>query len=163
MAPLVILRPAQSAGEVVVARRARLHERLAARWRVHSLDTELAHGVAPEARAALALRAHTLGEPRVRSLLARQVRRVLDEAQCPPRPNRARIALRRDEVLAAAEELDALATRLISPGFLASRGLASVRLLLSDGCSPLYWQGATEELRAAVSRAREALEPRIEW
>jgi hypothetical protein len=66
-------------------------------------------------------------------------------------------------VLAAAEELDALATRLMSPGFLASRGLASVRLLLSDGRSPLYWHGATEELRAAVSRAREALEPRIEW
>ena len=163
MAPLVILRPAQSAGEVVVARRARLHERLAARWRAYSLDSELARGVAPEARAALALRAHTLGEPRVRLLLARQVQRVLDEARCPPRPSRARIALHRDGVLAAAEELDALATRLITPGILASRGLASVRLLLSDGCSPLYRRGATEELRAAVSRVREALEPRIEW
>ncbi|HEY2436327.1 MAG TPA: hypothetical protein VGH93_04040 [Solirubrobacteraceae bacterium] len=163
MAPLVILRPAHSAGEIVVARRAHLHERLAARWRAHSLDSELARGVAPEARAALALRAQTLGEPRVRWFLARQVQRVLDEARWPPRPSRARIPPRRDEVLAAAEELDALATRLMSPGFLASRGLASVRLLLSDGRSPLYWHGATEELRAAVSRAREALEPRIEW
>jgi hypothetical protein len=147
----------------VVARRARLHERLAARWRAHRLDSELARGVAPEARAALALRAHTLGEPRLRLLLARQVRRALDEARCPPRPTLARIAVRRDEVLAAAEELDQLATRLTRPGLLASRGLASVRLLLSDGCGPLYFRGATEELHVAVSRALEALEPRIEW
>jgi hypothetical protein len=163
MAPLVILTAEQGSGEVVVARRARLHERLAARWRASSLDAELARGVAPEARAALALRAHALGEPGVRKLLARQVRRVLDEARSAQRSSCARIPIRTDEVLAAAAELDELATRLISPGLLASSGLASVRLLLSDGCSPLYFRGAAEELRAAVSGALEAIEPRIEW
>jgi hypothetical protein len=67
------------------------------------------------------------------------------------------------EVLAAADELDELATRLRGPGLLASRGLARVNLLLSDGRSPLYVRGATGELRATVSLALEALDPGFGW
>jgi hypothetical protein len=140
-----------------------LHERLAARWRWRVLDAELARGVAPEARAALALRAHTLGEPGVRSLLARGVQRVLDEARSAQKPNRFRVPVRNAEVLAAADELDELAARLREPGLLASRGLARVNLLLSDGRSPLYFRGATGELRASVFRTLEALEPAFRW
>jgi hypothetical protein len=146
-----------------VVRRARLRERLAVLWRAHRLDTQLARGVPPETDAALALRAHTLGEPGMRKVLARGVQRVLDEARSAQRPSRARIPVRKAEVLAAADELEQLATRLRSPGLLASRGLATVHLLLSDGCGPLYFRGAAGELRAAVSRAVEALEPSFEW
>jgi hypothetical protein len=146
-----------------VARRARLRERLAARWRAHRLDAQLARGVAPETDAALALRAHTLGEPCMRNVLARGVQRVLDEARSAQRPSPGRIPVRKAEVLSAADELEQLATRLRSPGLLASRGLASVHLLLTDGCGPLYLRGATGELASAVSRALEALEPSLEW
>jgi hypothetical protein len=160
MARLVILRTQESSGEeILVARHARLRERLAARWRWRVLDAELARGVAPEARAALALRAHALGEPGARNLLARGVQRVLDEARYPRRPSRSRVAICSAEVLAVADVLEALAVRLRGPGLLASRGLARVNVLLSDGRSPLYAGGTTGELRAAVSHALEALEP----
>ena len=163
MARLVILRPQESSGEILVTRHARLRERLAARWRWRFLDAELARGVAPEARAALALRAHNLGEPRMRNRLAGGVQRVLDEARSARKPNRFRVPVRNAEVLAAADELDELATRLRGPGLLASHGLARVNLLLSDGRSPLYFRGTTGDLRATVSRALEALEPGFGW
>jgi len=163
MARLVILRRHESPGEVLVTRPARLRERLAARWRAHLLDTQLARGVAPETDAALALRAHTLGEPRIRDVLARSVERVLDEARSAQRPSLTRIPICKAEVLGAAAELEELATRLRGPGLLASRGLATVHLLLTDGCGPLYFRDAAGELRAAVSQTLEALEPRFEW
>jgi hypothetical protein len=163
MARLVILRPQQSSGELLVTRRARLHERIAARCRAHFLDGQLARGVPPEAGAALALRAHDLGEPRMRLTLARGVQRVLDEARSPRRPSRSRVPVSNAEVMAAARELDELAKRLRSPGLLASRGIASVHLLLTDCRSPLYLRGVTGGLRVTVSGALEALEPTTDW
>jgi hypothetical protein len=118
--------------------------------------------VAPETDAALTLRAHALGEPGMRTVLARGVQRVLDEARSPQQPSLARIPVHKAEVLAAADELEQLATRLRTPGLLASHGLATVRLLLTDGCGPLYLHGPAGELRAAVSRAVEALAPKFE-
>jgi hypothetical protein len=161
MARLVILRPHESSDEILVARRARLRERLAARWRWRVLDAALARGVAPEAGAALSLRAQALGEPGARNLLARGLQRALDEARSAREPSRFRVPVRNAEVLAAADELDELAARLRGPGLLASRGLASVNLLLSDGRSPLYFREGTGDLRASLSRALEALEPRF--
>jgi hypothetical protein len=119
--------------------------------------------VAPEAGAALALRAHNLGEPRMRHALARGVQQVLDDARSPKRPSRFRVPVHNAEVMAAADELDELVKRLRGPGLLASRGIASVHLLLSDCRSPLYLRGATGELRVTVSRAFEALDPTTEW
>ena len=75
MTRLVILRPEKSAKLVLLARPARFRERLAARLGTTRLDVELARGVQPEARAALALRAQTLGETRMRTALARSLRR----------------------------------------------------------------------------------------
>ena len=163
MARFVILRPQEDSGELLVTRRARLSERIAARWRPHFLDAQLARGVAPEAGAALALRAHALGEPRNRLALARGVERVRDEARRPHRPSRSQVPLCKAEVMGAADQLDELAKRLRSPGLLAARGLATVHLLLTDGCSPLYLCGTTEKLRVTVTRALEALEPHTEW
>ena len=163
MPRLVTLRPPESSGELLVTRRARVRERIAARWRTRCLDAQLARGVAPEAGAALALRAHELGEPRIRRALAHGVQRVLDEARYPHRPSRSRVHPCKAEVMAAADVLDELARRLRAPGLLAARGLASVHLLLTDVRSPLYLRGAAGELRVTVSRAFEALEPTIEW
>ena len=160
MTRLVILRPQQSSGELLVTRRARLRERIAARCRAHFLDTQLARGVAPEAGATLAPRAHDLDKPCMRLVLARGVQRVVDEARSRQRPSRSRVPVCNAEVLAAADEL---AKRLRSPGHLAARGLARVHLLLTDCHSPLYLRSATGELRVTVSRAFEALEPTTEW
>jgi hypothetical protein len=62
-------------------------------------------------------------------------------------------------VLDAAGELDALGDRLLSPDPVAARGVAQVRVLLTDGTGPLYRRGATEDLRAAVTRALASLQP----
>jgi hypothetical protein len=163
MAPLLILLTEESSGELVVARRARLRERLAARFLAHRLDQLLASGVAPETRAALALRAQALGEPETRTALASQLRRVLSEARWGPAPRRAGVPLLIGQVLVAADELDELADRLLEPGPVAASGLAQVRLLLSDGRSPLYWNRAPEGLREIAVRALGALEPAFHW
>ena len=91
------------------------------------------------------------------------MQRVLDEARSSQRPSRSRVPVCKAEVVAAADQLHELAKRLRSPGLLASRGLASVHLLLTDGRSPLYLRGTTGELCVTVSRAFEALEPTTEW
>jgi hypothetical protein len=163
MAPLVILMPQNSENAVLIARRARVREWLASRLGAARLDAELARGVPPEARAALALRAQTLGERRTRQALARSLRRVLDDARQGSRPRRGQIATLRADVLAAADQLERLIERLLEPGLVAARGLAQVRVLLIDGGGPLYFRGASQDLRAAAARALTQLEPAPEW
>jgi hypothetical protein len=63
-------------------------------------------------------------------------------------------------VLAAAEHLETLASRLLGPGPVSARGVAEVQVLLSDGSGPLYDPGAAEDLRAAVARALHDLDVR---
>jgi hypothetical protein len=148
---------------VLVARRASVRDRLAARWTASRLDGELARGIAPAARPALALRAQALGEHAARAALAQALRLALCAARQGPRTRGARLPIRRGEVLAAAVELDQLAERLVAPGPVGARGLAEVSRLVRDGSSPLYWRGAVENLRAVAIRALDGLEPRLDW
>jgi hypothetical protein len=143
-------------GNAVIERRAGLRDRLEAWLRAGSLDRELARGVAPETCGALSLRARALIGPAARSRLARQLRRVVDDAR-GGHAWMTRVAVR-PEVLNAAAELDGLAERLAAPDPVDVRGVAQVQLLLSDGCGPLYFRGATEELRASIARALSRLE-----
>lgn len=140
----------------VVARPARLRERLAARWRTRPLERELARGAAPDSAAALALRAQELIGPSARAVLACRVRGVLRDARRPPRVGSAKVPPQRREVVAAARELERLAARLVAPEPVCARGVAQVHLLLSDGCGPLFARGA--DLRSAVTRALEDVE-----
>jgi hypothetical protein len=128
-----------------------------ARLQAHALDRELARGVAPESCGALTLRARTLIGPSARTALARQLRRVVSDAR-GGHVWLSRVAVRRPAVLDAAEELDVLADRLAAPGPVDVRGVAQVQLLLTDGTGPLYFRGATEELRARVANALNRLE-----
>jgi hypothetical protein len=163
MARLVILRPQKSASAVLVARPARFCERLTARLCASRLDVELARGVAPEARAALALRAQTLGETGTRKALARSLRDVLDDARHGSRRRRGQIATLKADVLAAADQLERLIERLLEPGLVAARGCAHARMLLIDGSGPLYCRGASHDLRAAAAEALAGLEPALRW
>jgi hypothetical protein len=127
------------------------------------LDAELAGGAPPEARAALALRAQVLGEPRTRQALAQSLRHILDNARQGSPPRRGQIATLRADVLAATDELERLIERLLEPGILAARGLAQVRVILSDGGGPLYFRSASQDLKAAAVRALTHLEPALDW
>jgi hypothetical protein len=157
MLTLLLLSPS-GIDDGVVARRARLRDRVVARWRAGSLERELASGVAPESQPALALRARSLVAPTMRTGLARQVQRVVRDAQLGHRSLRARIPTRSRQVLAAADELEALADRLLAPGPVSARGVAQARVLLTDARSPLYHHGATEELHTTVARALRDLD-----
>jgi hypothetical protein len=156
-----LMRDAARARETAQSR-PRARDRLTARWRRHRLDRTLAGEAVLPARARLALRARTLVEPGARAELARQLRRVVDDANRGERWPGFRIRPRRADVLAAAPELDVLADRLLAPGGVSARGVAQVRLLLTDGTGPLYRRGASEELRAAVARALAGLQPEPE-
>jgi hypothetical protein len=153
MSTLVLL----ASGETVIGRRAGLRDRLIAWLRAGSLDRQLARGVAPETGGPLTLRARALIGPSARSSLARQLRRVVSDAR-GDHVWLTRIPVRRREVLAAADALDVLADRLAAPGPVDVRGVAQVRVLLSDGCGPLYFRGATDELHARVAQALSRLD-----
>jgi hypothetical protein len=161
MARLVLLKAAEG-GDVVVAKRAGWRERVTARLRANRLDTELARGAALT-RAALALRAQELGERRTRQRLGRSVRRILDDARTHRPLSIARVPTQRSEVLAAARELDGIAETLLTRGPVAASGVAQVRLLLINGAGPLYCRDAPGSLRAAASRALDALQPAFHW
>jgi len=161
MASLVLFQAAEG-GDVVVAKRAGWRERVTARLRANRLDTELARGAAPT-RAAMALRAQNLGERRTRKRLGRTVRRILDDARTDRPPSIVRVPIQRSEVLAAAGELDRIAETLLTPGPVAASGVAQVRLLLINGAGPLYSRDAPGGLRAAATRALDALQPAFHW
>jgi hypothetical protein len=148
-------------GDGIVVRCAGLRDRLVARFRAGRLDQELARGVAPETSAPLVLRAQTLIAPSTRAGLAHQIERILREAMSGYAWMISRVAPRRREVLDAAQELEALAHRLVAPGPVSAGGVARVRLLLTDGCGPLYFHGAPDRLRTLASVALDSLEPRI--
>jgi hypothetical protein len=157
--PTVLL-SSDSAGRAIVARPARLRERLAARFTPTRLDRELAAGVAPEADGALALRAQRLVGHEVRESLGRQLVRIVLDAHTGGHPwLAAQVPLSRHEVAEAADELAAIAARLLGPEPVAAQGVAAVHLLLSDGTGPLYFRGNGPALDVAVADARAGLEP----
>jgi hypothetical protein len=144
-------------GDALQARRVRLGDRLAARLRANALDRRLADGVPPERSAALSLRARRLIEPPMAAMLARALHRLVREAG-EHRTDRGRMPARMAAVRATTADLEDLARRLVAAGPAAARGIAQVRLLLTDGTGPLYSETAGEDLAAAVRRARAALE-----
>jgi hypothetical protein len=126
----------------------RLRDRVACRLRAGALDRAIASG-ASSGDAVLALRAGELVRRCQREELASGLRRVLRAAGRDP--------LVRREVLRGRAELARLASRLQAPGPVEARGVAQVRLLLTDGTGPLYNRG---DVRAAAERALAALAPR---
>jgi hypothetical protein len=154
--PLVLVSAAEPEA-FVRGRRAGVRDRLAARWGTGRLDRALAAGVAPEADAALELRAQALVGPAVRGALARRLEDAVHEAGAASWPG-SRVVADREAVLDAADELDAVIELLRRPGPVGAAGVAQVALLLSDGLGPLYERRARPVLRAAVGAALAGLE-----
>lgn len=128
--------------------------RLAAWWHGAAFDAALAAGVTPDSDVKLAAHAARLARPHQVESLADGVERVLERAARPRQPISAQIPLRTSEVLAASEELFALAARLRTTPTPSPRALALTRRLLLDAESPLSNPLAAGTLKAAV---REAL------
>jgi hypothetical protein len=146
-------------GGLVVAKRSRLRDRLAARWRGRRLDRALAAGAPPEANAALALRAQLLTEPERRNAIAKALRRILREVHDGRAPAPGRVPPSRAGVTAAREELGVLADTLETPGPVTAHGVAQAWMLLTDGTGPLYNPYDRVGLRASAARATRELRP----
>lgn len=151
--------------QCVTPRGATAWQRLACHLRAGKLDRDLAGGASPDASAALALRAQALVRPSKRRALARSVQKLVEEATWggAPHPTEARIPIRRDRIVDAADALQVLIDCLLMPGPLPARGVAQVNVLLTDGAGPTYYSGDTDDLRASVLHAAEALEPLSSW
>jgi hypothetical protein len=96
---------------------------------------------------------------RRRRMVANAFQLVLDDARRPPRGLTARVAVRRDQVLDAAEDIEALVARLRDADHPPSEeGLALASALLRDGSGPLYAWAEPGTLRRRVRVISEAVE-----
>jgi hypothetical protein len=136
--------------ELQIAPRPGLRDQLRARLFAHSLDLALAGGAPVEGDAALALRARRLTGLAHRRALASTIEHVLAE---PSRHSRQRVHARADQVADSHDELATLAHRLAEPAPVSARGVAQVRLLLTDGTGPLYNRHSDSSLCDRVESA----------
>ncbi len=122
------------------ARHVNLIDRILAWLRAPGLDRRLAEGAPPESSLDLAIEAERLTRPAERRVLAGSLERIVAGAG-RSKPDRGGVPVARAAVRSARPELESVAARLQSPGPVNVRGVARVRLLLSDGMGPLYRAG----------------------
>jgi hypothetical protein len=111
---------------------------LLAHWHAGTLDRALAAGAGPYAGAVIAVRAQQLTTARSRRRLAGGLARVRRDAAGALSGWTAVVAPDHHEVAAAALEIVALERRLRDGGRVEAAGAAMLRILLTDGSSPLY-------------------------
>jgi hypothetical protein len=140
----------------LAVRRVRLRDRIRARLKSMALDRQLADGATPEASVALALHAAHVYQPAQRRILARSLTRIVDASASPP--SRAATPLSRMAVVRARAELVAVVDRLNADGPVGVQGVARVRLLLADGCGPLYGNSRPDQLQRELRSALVALD-----
>src|SRR6476659_6321929 len=139
-----------------VLQRVTLGARVSARLRVAVLDRALAGGAVPESDVALTLHARRLISPTMRRPLARALRGIVDVSR---RPSLSQGRWPGARVARAGSDLLALAERLERPAAVDARGVALVRVLLSDGGGPLHANRDAHRLVQAAREAAAALEP----
>jgi hypothetical protein len=154
MARAVVLTMDDAQGAVVV-RRAGPIARLVAHCRKATLDRALANGASPESSVALELRARTLISADTRLALLSNVETLvtITHRAAPLGSRWAIVSTARVRRVAA--ELERLAEALSESHPANVRGIALVRVLLTDSDSPLYGSpaGPVEDLQRAIEEA----------
>lgn len=131
--------------------------RLVARLCQGRLDRMLAVGVPADPGSALAVHADRIVSFSEREAIARTLRAATRESHQPTSIClTARLQIHQANVAAAEAVIDDLALRLHSPLPVAARGMARLRLVLSDGLGPFYQHGRGD-LRGRLGAARVAL------
>ena len=118
-------------------------------------DKQLAAGVAPEPGSVLAAHVFQLASAGERRKLAKALHHSLCEAHSPRTRMSATIPVDRSAVAAAVGLIDQVVLRLTGPRPVSARGVARLRLLLSDGAGPMYWPEGGDlgaELRAVLAQ-----------
>lgn len=108
------------------------------------------------------MRAHELIGSRARLAMAVAIQRLIADASHPLRPLSFTVPICRRKVHRSRRTLSELAERLRSDQALDARGLAQIRLLLSDGAGPIYVDPAADDLEPALARVMAALEVRAQ-
>ena len=148
--PVVVIVDGRSG---ICARPASIRERIQSHLRGHVLDEALAAGADPEEQPLLALRAQQLASPGTRRETRRSIERLLT-AQPPPGPHhRAAPNLQYERIEATRPELEQLRDTLAAPVPISVRGVAMIRVLLTDGGGPLFRAKARADLRTTVLAA----------
>jgi hypothetical protein len=131
---------------------------LFAHLRAPWIDRQLTRGVASWHSPTHAARALQLTNRRRRCVLAAGLERLAADAARPPlRSHRAPvIAPCREQVQAALPLILAIATRLRADGPVDARGVAGLRLVITDGAGPCY-------SRIYPGALTDALEPVSQW
>ena len=137
----------------------RVHLALIAWWRAGLLDRRLAAGASPRGGPVLALRAQTLTARRSRERVADGLARAIHDARAGTPGFSAAVRPHREELLAASIVIGTLERRLRAAEPVSARGVALLRVLLSDGASSLYRPCARGALGSELRAAAAALEP----
>jgi hypothetical protein len=117
------------------------------------LDHQVVAGVPVQVGSALAVHVVRLTSTRERELVARALQLRLQDATRGFRGPSARVPVNRAGVLAAHDLIDEVTLRLRSRDPVRPKGMARLRLLLSDGTGPLYTPrhgSVIAELRGAL-------------
>jgi hypothetical protein len=130
--------------------------RLRAALQAPVLDAQLAAGRPASTDHARAVRAARLVDPAYRRRLAAYWEAMLTRANGPHR-----VAVLRDRVAAAEDEIHEMTAALRLPQPVPVRGVALATTLLTDGISPLYHRPSRKDLRAEVHRAVRHLDPTL--
>lgn len=167
--------PSECDGDITVFRLERLASSWVARWlgvgrarrvwlalvvwcRAAQLDRQLAAGASPQSSPWIGLRAQRITGRRSRGRVAGGLARALSRAE-DITPGTAATWPHRQEVFAARIVLRALDRRLRAPEPVMARGVAMLKVLLTDGASPLYRLGEPGALGSHLRAAAAALEP----
>ncbi|MCV7224824.1 hypothetical protein [Mycolicibacterium komossense] len=128
--------------------------RLTARLLVTRYDRLLANGATASPHSAIGIHARRLVTVAEREAVARSLRQAVEDARTLPAPWTGRSWAHRPDVLSAVDLVDTVTLRLHSPRPVTARGMAKLRLLLSDGMGPLYVSGRGDlggRLRSALA------------
>ena len=121
--------------------RASVGTRLVARLRAGKFDRMLAVGVPAPAGSALAVHAARLTSADEREAIAGALRRSVEDARNLDARLSSRVPLNVPNIAAAEDRIDEVTLRLHSPRPVTARGVARLRVLLSDGTGPMYRYG----------------------
>ena len=120
------------------APRPSLVARVTARLRAYQFDRQLAVGVPAPAGSALAVHQARLTSVAEREAIARVLRQAVDDARSGGTPLASRIPVHPTNIAAAEHLIDTITLRLHAPRPVSARGMARLRVVLSDGCGPMY-------------------------
>lgn len=122
------------------------------------LDHALAEGVCPDSGRRIAVRARCLLRERQRQALVHSIMQLREQAARPGRCRQATSPIQWVSVIAASEQLRAVSDRMLTPGPVPVRAVAQLRLLFTDGRSPLYDRHAPLTLAEALRRTLTAFD-----